>query len=182
MEKRINQCPHQFSVGMRQRVMIAVALVLDPSILIADEPTTALDVTVQRQIMDLLASLKEERGMSMVLITHDLAVLAEEADRVMVMYAGRLVEKGPVKNVFSRPAHPYTAALLKSIPSFTHKEARLSAIPGSPPVLTRIPSGCPFRLPCNRKTDICSRIVPELQPIGDTRASACHHYQETLNG
>jgi len=181
-EKRIKQYPHQFSGGMRQRVMIAVALVLDPKILIADEPTTALDVTVQRQIMDLLSDLKEERGMSMVLITHDLAVLAEEADRVMVMYAGRLVEKGPVKKVFSNPAHPYTEGLLKSIPSFTHKDSRLYGIPGSPPVLTHIPSGCPFYPRCNRKTELCTKELPQLQKIDDERASTCHYYLEVLNG
>jgi oligopeptide transport system ATP-binding protein len=148
--RRVNDYPHQFSGGMRQRVMIAMALALDPRILIADEPTTALDVTVQAQVMDLLKDLQRDTGMGLVLITHDLGVVNEVADRVAVMYAGKIVETGTVDDVFTRPAHPYTLGLMNSIPQVEAKGGRLNPIVGQPPNLAAIPSGCPFHPRCPR--------------------------------
>src|SRR3954471_1545633 len=157
--RRVNDYPHQFSGGMRQRVMIAMALALEPRILIADEPTTALDVTVQAQVMDLLKDLQRDTGMGLVLITHDLGVVNEVADRVAVMYAGRIVERGIVDDVFANPAHPYTAGLMSSVPQVEAKGGRLLPIPGQPPNLAAIPSGCPFHPRCSRR-----RIGAEAAP------------------
>ena len=170
---RVDDYPHQFSGGMRQRVMIAMAIALDPDVLIADEPTTALDVTVQAQVMQLLADLQAETGMGLVLITHDLGVVAEVADRVVVMYAGRAVETGPLAEVFMSPAHPYSRGLMRSIPRVDAKGGRLDPIQGQPPDLRRIPSGCPFHPRCRWVEDVCRHEEPELLVIGEQR-SRCH--------
>jgi oligopeptide transport system ATP-binding protein len=180
--ERAGSYPHEFSGGMRQRVMIAMALSLDPDILIADEPTTALDVTVQAQIMSLLAALQEETGMGLVLITHDLGVVAEVADEVVVMYAGREVEKGPSLGVYHRPAHPYTIGLMDSLPRRDQHTERLTAIAGSPPDLLDIPSGCAFRPRCPHARNICARIEPPLFEPEDGRAAACHFWEEVQRG
>lgn len=168
-ESRVNSYPHQFSGGMRQRILIAMAVALNPRLLIADEPTTALDVTVQAQIMQLLRKLREEGQMAVVLITHDLAVVAEEADTVAVMYAGNVVESGPVSEVFSDPRHPYTKGLLESVPVHVERGAHLSSIPGSPPELHDIPSGCVYQSRCPLVQDVCRSERPRLLPVhGDT--------------
>lgn len=163
---RIDDYPHQFSGGMRQRVLMAMALCCGPQLLIADEPTTALDVTVQAQIMDLLKTLQEELEMSIVLISHDLGLVAGFADRVHVMYAGRFVEVGPVSQVLGAPAHPYTRALLDSIPVQHKRQARLRVISGAPPLPTELPSGCPFHPRCPAATEQCLEVPPvvDLQP------------------
>ncbi len=180
---RFDNYPHEFSGGMRQRAMIAMALALDPDVLIADEPTTALDVTVQAQIMELLAELQTETGMGMMLITHDLGVVAEVADRVAVMYAGRIVEEGRLEDVFGTPAHPYTRGLMHSIPRADAKGQRLEPIQGSPPDLLRIPSGCSFHPRCDFVIDKCSVEEPpstRVEGIGEGRRSACHRIQEVV--
>jgi len=177
---RVKDYPHQFSGGMRQRVMMAMALSLDPSVLIADEPTTALDVTVQAQIMDLLVDLQKETGMGVVLITHDLGVVGEVADRIAVMYAGRIIETGTVYDVFGDPAHPYTVGLMNSVPRVDQRGQRLSPITGSPPNLANIPSGCPFHPRCPRAQDICTQERPPLRPVVAGRSSACHFSEEVL--
>jgi oligopeptide/dipeptide ABC transporter ATP-binding protein len=180
--QRINEYPHQFSGGMRQRVMIAMSLALDPEVLIADEPTTALDVTVQAQIMDLLAELQRERQMGMILITHDLGVVADVADRIAVMYAGRIVEEANVYDLYAQPAHPYTVGLLNSIPRLDEKGQELRTIKGLPPNLLKIPSGCPFHPRCPRAQQICVDEVPALRQVGPHRASACHFAEEVMAG
>ena len=179
--QRVNEYPHQFSGGMRQRVMIAMSLALDPEVLIADEPTTALDVTVQAQIMDLLAELQRERQMGLILITHDLGVVADVADRIAVMYAGRIVEQANVHDLYANPAHPYTVGLLESIPRIDEKGQELRTIKGLPPNLMRIPSGCPFHPRCPRAEQVCVDKVPPLRPVGPHRASACHFAEEVLS-
>ncbi|WP_405429568.1 ABC transporter ATP-binding protein [Micromonospora sp. NBC_00617] len=176
--KRIGDYPHQFSGGMRQRVMIAMALALDPKVLIADEPTTALDVTVQAQIMDLLADLRRDLNMAMILITHDLGVVAGVADRIAVMYAGRIVEHADVRSLYKAPAHPYTKGLLESIPRMDVRGQKLSTIRGLPPNLMRIPSGCPFHPRCPYVQQVCLDVVPHDLVLGDGRTSACHFAQE----
>jgi oligopeptide transport system ATP-binding protein len=178
---RINDYPHQFSGGMRQRVMIAMSLALDPEVLIADEPTTALDVTVQAQIMDLLAEVQQERRMGLILITHDLGVVADVADRIAVMYAGRIVEEAAVHDLYGGPAHPYTLGLLESIPRVDEKGQQLRTIKGLPPSLLRIPSGCPFHPRCPMAQPVCREERPPLVPLGHGRASACHFAKELLN-
>ena len=155
---RVNDYPHQFSGGMRQRIMIAMAIALEPDIIIADEPTTALDVTVQAQIMELLAELRRETGSGLILITHDLGVVAEVADTISVMYAGRVVEHGTALEVFASPAHPYTRGLLDSMPKLIGDGDRLYAIPGLPPSLTAVPPGCPFAPRCPRAEDISAAL------------------------
>ncbi|HHU10620.1 MAG TPA: ABC transporter ATP-binding protein [Intrasporangiaceae bacterium] len=179
---RVKAYPHQFSGGMRQRIMIAMAIALDPAVLIADEPTTALDVTVQAQIMQLLADLQEERQMGLILITHDLGVVADVADRAVVMYAGRLVEKSEIHDLYADPAHPYTRGLLESIPRLDQKGQTLAAIGGLPPNLTRIPPGCAFNPRCKMAQEICTREVPELREVAPGRFSACHFAEEVLRG
>jgi oligopeptide transport system ATP-binding protein len=179
-KQRVNEFPHQFSGGMRQRVMIAMSLALDPEVLIADEPTTALDVTVQAQIMDLLAELQRERQMGLILITHDLGVVADVADRIAVMYAGRIVEEANVHDLYARPAHPYTEGLLKSIPRVDEKGQELRSIKGLPPSLLRIPPGCPFHPRCPRAQQICTEERPPLRPVGLNRRSACHFAEEVM--
>ncbi len=180
--ERVKAYPHQFSGGMRQRIMIAMAIALDPAVLIADEPTTALDVTVQAQIMALLQELQDERKMGLVLITHDLGVVADVADRIVVMYAGRLVEKADVYDLYANPAHPYTEGLIDSIPRLDQKGQTLNAIGGLPPNLTRIPPGCAFNPRCPRAQDICRTDLPELREAAPGRLSACHFAEEVLNG
>ena len=181
--QRVDAYPHQFSGGMRQRIMIAMAIALDPAVLIADEPTTALDVTVQAQIMDLLKELQQERNMGLILITHDLGVVADVADRINVMYAGRMVESADVGDIYARPAHPYTKGLIDSIPRLDQKGQTLQAIGGLPPNLLAIPHGCAFNPRCKYAQDVC-RVdpVPPLLEVGPRRASACHFAQEILNG
>ncbi|KRE42066.1 ABC transporter ATP-binding protein [Knoellia sp. Soil729] len=178
---RVKNYPHQFSGGMRQRIMIAMAIALDPAVLIADEPTTALDVTVQAQIMALLAELQEERQMGLILITHDLGVVADVADRAAVMYAGRIVARAGIEDLYAHPAHPYTRGLLESIPRLDQKGQTLAAIGGLPPNLTRIPSGCTFHPRCRMAQDICRTEEPALRTVGNQQ-SACHFAEEVLNG
>ncbi|MGY2003608.1 ABC transporter ATP-binding protein [Blastococcus sp. SYSU DS1024] len=186
--QRVNDYPHQFSGGMRQRVMIAMALALDPRILIADEPTTALDVTVQAQVMDLLKDLQRDTGMGLILITHDLGVVNEVADNVAVMYAGRIVERGTVDEVFGNPAHPYTDGLMRSIPQVEVKGGRLQPIGGQPPNLAAIPSGCPFHPRCPRRRTgaeaaagrDCVADAPPLRLVVPGREAACHYSEEVL--
>jgi oligopeptide transport system ATP-binding protein len=173
--QRVKAYPHQFSGGMRQRIMIAMAIALDPAVLIADEPTTALDVTVQAQIMQLLADLQQERKMGLILITHDLGVVADVADRIGVMYAGRIVEQADAFELYAQPAHPYTKGLLESIPRLDQKGETLSAIGGLPPNLMHIPPGCPFNPRCHYAQDIC-RVdpPPPLREVARHRLAACH--------
>ena len=178
---RVRSYPHQFSGGMRQRIMIAMAIALDPAVLIADEPTTALDVTVQAQIMALLEELQEERQMGLILITHDLGVVADVADRIAVMYAGRLVETADVHELYAGPAHPYTRGLLESIPRLDQKGQTLAAIGGLPPNLMRIPDGCAFNPRCRMAQDICRRDRPELREVRPGRYSACHFAEEVVD-
>jgi peptide/nickel transport system ATP-binding protein len=179
---RLHDYPHQFSGGMRQRVMIAMALALDPKVLIADEPTTALDVTVQAQIMDLLAELQSEIRMALILITHDLGVVANVADRIAVMYAGRIVEHADVRALYAAPAHPYTKGLLASIPRIDQKGKPLTTIKGLPPNLLRIPSGCPFHPRCPYVQPVCISTVPPFVEVDRGRLSACHFAREVLDG
>jgi oligopeptide/dipeptide ABC transporter ATP-binding protein len=175
---RVRDYPHQFSGGMRQRVMIAMALTLDPRVLIADEPTTALDVTVQAQIMDLIDELRRETRMAVILITHDLGVVAGVADRIAVMYAGRIVEHADVHSLYAAPGHPYTKALLASIPRLDSEGDTLISIKGLPPNLTRIPAGCPFHPRCSRAEEICRATLPPDVDLGNGRTSACHFAAE----
>jgi oligopeptide/dipeptide ABC transporter ATP-binding protein len=170
---RVDEFPHQLSGGMRQRVMIAMAIASRPKILIADEPTTALDVTIQAQILDLLDQLRQEFGMAMILITHDMGVIARAAERVLVMYAGRVAEEGPVKSVFKSAGHPYTAGLLDSIPRLGKAGADLHAIPGMVPSASMMPPGCRFRPRCASAQPICDRIVPPAINIGNGHSAAC---------
>jgi oligopeptide transport system ATP-binding protein len=201
---RVNDYPHQFSGGMRQRVMIAMSIALNPALLIADEPTTALDVTVQAQVMDLLAELQRESGMALILITHDLGVVADVADRIAVMYAGRIVEEADAADLYANPAHPYTKGLLESIPRLDDKGRAISVIGGLPPTLTNLPSGCSFHPRCKYVQDICRAQVPPLVKFGRTepgsgrsplpgqetddqrsggnRGSACHFWEEVVGG
>jgi oligopeptide transport system ATP-binding protein len=173
--RRIDRYPHEFSGGMRQRVMIAMALLCEPALLIADEPTTALDVTVQAQILELLARLKRELGMAIALVTHDLGVVAGLCERVMVMYAGRIVEAGPAERIFTAPQHPYTQGLLASMPRLDEAVGtKLSAIRGQPPNLQALPPGCAFRDRCDHAFARCTAERPALRPIGPGRAKACH--------
>jgi oligopeptide/dipeptide ABC transporter ATP-binding protein len=175
-ERRVDDYPHQFSGGMRQRIMIALAIALKPEVLIADEPTTALDVTVQAQILDLLEELRERLGMAMLLITHDLGVVARAAEDVAVMYAGRIVETGPAARLFADPAHPYTRALIASAPRIRSRAA-LAPIAGSPPSLIALPPGCAFHPRCAHRGAGCDSARPPLAPIAEGRRAACHYPQ-----
>jgi peptide/nickel transport system ATP-binding protein/oligopeptide transport system ATP-binding protein len=173
-EKRLYDYPHQFSGGMRQRVMIAIALACDPKVLIADEPTTALDVTIQAQILELVKDLRARLGMAVVWITHDLGVVAGIADRVMVMYAGQVVEEAPVRKLFANPSHPYTRALMETLPSVgADRPGRLRTIPGQPPILGAPPSSCPFAPRCPQAHDRCRAANPRLAPVSDGHRAAC---------
>ncbi len=172
---RLREYPHQLSGGMRQRIVIAMALACDPDLLIADEPTTALDVTIQAQILDLIKALQKTSGMSIALITHDLGVIAENCDQVAVMYAGQIVETADVRALFKKPLHPYTRGLLVSIPSLSkHSKTRLPTIDGSVPDLAHMPSGCRFADRCPDVVDICRNRAPLLKSAGKGRKAACH--------
>jgi peptide/nickel transport system ATP-binding protein len=170
-EQRIDQYPHQFSGGMRQRVVIALALAAQPKLIVADEPTTALDVSIQAQIIALLKRLCKEQGAAVMLVTHDMGVIAETCDRVAVMYAGRIAEMGPVHDVIHAPAHPYTAGLMGSIPAMDEDRERLLQIDGAMPRLNAIPRGCAFNPRCGKATERCRQERPELQAAGATRAA-----------
>jgi peptide/nickel transport system ATP-binding protein/oligopeptide transport system ATP-binding protein len=178
--KRLKAYPHQFSGGMRQRVMIAIALACDPDVLIADEPTTALDVTIQAQILELVKELRRKLGMAIIWITHDLGVIAGIADRVMVMYGGQVVEQAPVGELFANPQHPYTRALLQTIPKISgEREARLKVIEGQPPILNAPLTACPFRARCEYRHETCDRANParravDDRPVGSGHDVACH--------
>jgi oligopeptide/dipeptide ABC transporter ATP-binding protein len=172
---RYDTYPHELSGGLRQRVMIAIALSLDPKLILCDEPTTALDVTIQDQILRLLASLREQLGVSVVFVSHDLAVIAETCDRVAVMYAGQIVETGPVETVFREPRHPYTLGLLRSVPSFERVRDTLSSIPGAPPDLAAPPAGCRFHPRCPFAQTDCTAGAFPLRPLDGERATACIH-------
>ncbi|WNC16389.1 ABC transporter ATP-binding protein [Brevibacillus brevis] len=170
--------PHQLSGGMRQRVMIAMAMACEPKLLIADEPTTALDVTIQAQILELMKKVRDEQGTSILLITHDLGVVAEMCHRVIVMYAGQIVEEADVKKLFDEPKHPYTRGLLKSMPSVNVNQDRLEAIPGAVPQLSEMPEGCRFAPRCSHVMDICRKQNPELLPVSDSQKCRCWLYRE----
>ena len=177
-ERRYEQYPHEFSGGMRQRVVIAIAAACRPQILICDEPTTALDVTIQAQIMDLLAEIKEKTSTAIILITHDLGVVASMADRVAVMYAGKVVETGTCEDIFYRPRHPYTWALIRSVPRLDLENKQvLASIPGTPPDLLNPPVGCPFCTRCEYCMEICKEQMPEVTEFGDGHEASCwlHH-------
>jgi oligopeptide transport system ATP-binding protein len=178
-ERRIDGYPHEFSGGMRQRVMIAMALSCDPELLIADEPTTALDVTIQAQILDLIRSLREKLGTSVILITHDLGVVAGMTDRIIVMYAGKIFEQAPTEKIFKTPANPYTKGLLKSVPDPAHEEGKpLYQIPGLPPDVAHLPPGCPFAERCDKAKDICQAEFPPFVQISKDHWSLCHFAKE----
>lgn len=179
-ETRFHEYPHQMSGGMKQRVMIAMALVCRPQLLIADEPTTALDVTIQAQILDLLAELQNELGMSVLLITHDLGVVAETCDRVAVMYAGKIVERAPVHDLFDKPLHPYTHGLLKSVPTLALSKGELAVIPGAVPSPLDFPSGCRFRTRCSMAREVC-QDEPALREVVGGHFAACH-FAEQVGG
>jgi oligopeptide transport system ATP-binding protein len=177
-QKRIAMYPYQLSGGMRQRAMIAMALLCGPKVLIADEPTTALDVTIQAQILELFADLKREFGMALVLITHDLGVVAALADRIAVMYAGRIVEEASCDDLFENPRHPYTRALLQSTPRADLDEAELYAIPGQPPNLQRLPAGCAFMPRCPAAVESCALAPPPLETVAPDHKAACFRARE----
>jgi peptide/nickel transport system ATP-binding protein len=182
-QKRVNDYPHQFSGGMRQRVMIAIALACNPKLLIADEPTTALDVTIQAQILDLIADLKAEYGTAVMLITHAMGVVAEVAQRVIVMYAGRVVEEAPVRELFGAPRHPYTRGLIRSIPRIdtaATEKVRLEAIPGTVPKLIEPAEGCRFAARCRWATPECSKATPPLREIATGHKVACFRAEEIV--
>ncbi|MDM0040361.1 ABC transporter ATP-binding protein [Variovorax sp. J22G21] len=175
---RVNQYPHEFSGGMRQRALIAMALALQPALLIADEPTTALDATIKAQILDLLLKLRAEFGMSIVLITHDMGVVARVANRMLVMYAGQGVETGEVGMVFERPAHPYTRSLLAAIPRLGVRADSLAAIPGQPPSPLSLPAGCPFHPRCSRAEELCAQQQPKPLILAEGQSALCHFQPE----
>jgi oligopeptide/dipeptide ABC transporter ATP-binding protein len=184
-ELRVTEYPHQLSGGMRQRAMIAIALACRPALLIADEPTTALDVTIQAQILELMRNLQQELGMAMILITHDLGVIAETCDDVAVMYAGRIAESGTVYELFERPRHPYTRGLLDSIPRLeSPRKQPLPTIEGMVPGLAQLPSGCRFHNRCPHRTPLCVERAPALEPTGDSGSQqvACHHWRRIEAG
>ncbi len=171
---RLEAYPHQLSGGMRQRALIAMSVALDPKVLIADEPTTALDVTVQAQVLDLMKALQDRVGMGLILITHDLAVAKRVADKVMVMYAGEIVEEATTETLFGAPAHPYTRGLMRSMPRVAELGKALTPIPGSPPDLRALPSGCPFRTRCAQAQPICAETKPARQILSPSHSSLCH--------
>jgi oligopeptide/dipeptide ABC transporter ATP-binding protein len=173
-ERRLKQYPHHLSGGMRQRVMIAMALCCDPKLIIADEPTTALDVTIQAQILELMKDLTKRLGVALIVITHNLGVVARYADRVNVMYAGKIIESGTAHDIYHRPRHPYTLALLRSVPRMDQpRQAKLDPVEGQPPDLTHLDDGCSFRPRCRFVVDRCSEAVPPLDAVGDGHISAC---------
>ena len=170
---RIDEYPHQFSGGMKQRVIIAIALACNPKLLLADEPTTALDVTMQAQVLDMIQTLKKELNTAMILISHDLGVVAQTCDRVAIIYAGRIVEEGDLRDIFKNPRHPYTIGLLESIPSLTKETKRLNPIKGLMPDPTNLPPGCPFAPRCNYACEECSKAVPELEEVNPGHLVRC---------
>ena len=174
-EQRVDSYPHELSGGMRQRVVIAIAMANDPDVIIADEPTTALDVTVQAQVLEALQAAQKATGAAMVLITHDLGVIAGQADRVLVMYAGKPVEIGSVEDIFYTPRMPYTLGLLGSLPRLDQQSERLTPIPGSPPSAQNMPPGCPFSPRCPLSTSVCDETEPEPADVGAGHRAACHH-------
>ena len=178
-DKRVNQYPHQFSGGMRQRVMIAMALSCNPQLIIADEPTTALDVTIQAQILDLMKALTQEFGVALIIITHNLGVVARYADRVNIMYAGKIIERGTAREIYANPRHPYTLGLLNSVPRLDlPRKARLDPIEGQPPDLINLPEGCAFRVRCRWAVDKCATDTPPLMETGEGHLSACWRSDE----
>lgn len=178
-ENRVDSYPHEFSGGMRQRVMIAMALSCDPELLIADEPTTALDVTIQAQILELIKDLKARMGTSVILITHDLGVVAGMTENIIVMYAGKVFEQSPTKELFATPANPYTKGLLKSVPDPAHEQGKdLYQIPGLPPDVAHLPPGCPFAERCERAANICHAQYPPFVKINEKHSSLCHFAKE----
>jgi oligopeptide/dipeptide ABC transporter ATP-binding protein len=176
-DRVVSSYPHQLSGGMRQRVMIAMALVCSPKLLIADEPTTALDVTVQARILDLLHNLQQSKDMSMIMITHNLGIVGDIAHNVMVMYAGLMMEYAPVGKLFETPLHPYTVNLLETVPHLNNKKSRLTVIPGEVPTLSSIPSGCPFHPRCSRCMDKCKVAEPQLTTVSDNHQVRCFLYE-----
>ena len=174
--ERYNEYPHQFSGGMKQRIVIAMALVCQPDLLIADEPTTALDVTIQAQVLDMIDTIKKERGTSMLLITHDLGIIAEMCDRVAIVYAGEIVEMGNIVQIFDHTMHPYTEGLFNAIPTLETTSDRLIPIEGAPPDPAKLPKGCKFCPRCKKKKDICETQLPELRDMGDGHLVRCHLY------
>ncbi len=178
-DRRLGAYPHEFSGGMRQRVAIAIALINEPELLIADEPTTALDVRVQQQVLDLLDEVVTERGLGLLIITHDLGVVASLADRVAVMYSGRIAEVDVVDPLFAAPAHPYTSALLEAVPRLDVPDQVLQPIPGSPPAPARRPSGCAFHPRCGRATDMCATQIPDPTALPTGGVVSCHHPSTT---
>jgi peptide/nickel transport system ATP-binding protein len=174
----IRAYPHELSGGMRQRTLLAMSLLLDPQILILDEPTTALDILTQRTIISLLRRLKDEQHFTMIFISHDLAIAAELANRVATMYAGRVVELGKTEDIFYRPRHPYTLGLIRAVPTVTGGFEELASIPGSPPDLIQLPSGCKFHPRCPIATDKCKHEEPTLEPVGDAHYAECWHWRE----
>ena len=179
---RANEYPHQFSGGMKQRVVIAIALACNPKLLIADEPTTALDVTIQAQVLELMSELKEKYDTSMILITHDLGIVAEVCDTVAVMYAGRIVEQGTLEDVFDHTKHPYTEGLIASVPRLGKRLHRLPSIPGSVPDLSVMPEGCRFAPRCKYAQDSCKQKLPELQTVAEGHRCACPFYRNAREG
>ena len=179
---RVTGYPHEFSGGMRQRVMIAMALSCNPELLIADEPTTALDVTIQAQILELIKKLKEETGTSVILITHDLGVVAGMTDEIVVMYAGKVFERAPTTELFARPGNPYTKGLLRSVPDPTSEQGRLYQIPGLPPDPAHLPPGCPFAPRCDYVQDVCRTEFPPFVSLNERHQSLCHFAAEVYGG
>lgn len=177
-QRVINSYPHELSGGMRQRTLLAMSLLLDPQILILDEPTTALDILTQRTIIDLLRQIKAEKNITMIFISHDLAIAAELANRVATMYAGRVVELGQTDDIFYRPRHPYTLGLIRAVPTVTGGFEELISIPGSPPDLINLPSGCPFHPRCSFASDKCQQADPPLEQVGPKQFAACWHWQD----
>ncbi len=176
-EQRLKDYPHQFSGGMRQRVVIAIALAANPKLIIADEPTTALDVTIQAQILKLMKRLVQERNASLILITHDLAVVSEMVDRIVVMYCGKIVEQGPVEEIIHNPRHPYTEGLLASIPRLRKEQNRLDFIPGMVPNMYDLPKGCLFAPRCKYCQEVCKNAMPDMEEVGKDHKAACHFTQ-----
>ncbi|NDW54647.1 ABC transporter ATP-binding protein [Aliiroseovarius sp. PrR006] len=179
---RLEEYPHQFSGGMRQRVMIAIALAANPKLLLADEPTTALDVTIQAQILDLILSLADELHMGVILVTHDLGVVAQTCENVAVMYAGRIVEQGSVRQVLRTPRHPYTVGLMRSVPQDVPPRTQLYSVPGTPPSLEALPAGCAFAPRCQNQTEACLSARPTLETISEGRAAACFNPMAIAQG
>jgi peptide/nickel transport system ATP-binding protein len=178
--QRLDSYPHQLSGGMRQRAVIAIALALNPPLLIMDEPTTALDVVVQKDILQQIASLRSKLGFSILFITHDLSLLVEISDNIAIMYAGEVVERAPARELFEFPMHPYTLGLMNSFPSISGARHKLTGIPGSPPDLIAPPSGCRFHPRCSNAMPVCSKIVPQTRASSSTHSVACHLFDQTM--